>query len=240
MSNLIHFSKGFSSEALPTVRERELFQLLEGAGDAVFVVDQGGLIRYWNPSAEQLLGVRAPDALLRHCAAVLEGADSAGGRVCTPDCAIMEISRRNTQVSAYDLEVRTASGARKWVNVSVIVARTGPKKAQLLIHLVRDIDTRKRLENLTKEIAVHVGHLTHLEADELVASARSPVPTLQLTAQERRILQLLSQGRNTAAVGRELHISPATVRNHVQHVLKKLGAHTRLEAVLRATRERMI
>jgi two-component system nitrate/nitrite response regulator NarL len=33
-----------------------------------------------------------------------------------------------------------------------------------------------------------------------------------------------------------LHVSPATVRNHVQHILEKLGVHSRLEAAAYATR----
>jgi DNA-binding CsgD family transcriptional regulator len=31
-----------------------------------------------------------------------------------------------------------------------------------------------------------------------------------------------------------LHVSRETVRNHVRHVLRELGAHSRLEAVARA------
>jgi two-component system NarL family response regulator len=37
-----------------------------------------------------------------------------------------------------------------------------------------------------------------------------------------------------------LHVSPSTVRNHVQNILEKLGAHSRLEAVAYATRQRLL
>jgi two-component system nitrate/nitrite response regulator NarL len=37
-----------------------------------------------------------------------------------------------------------------------------------------------------------------------------------------------------------LHVSPATVRNHVQHILAKLGLHSRLEAAAYATRHRLL
>lgn len=222
------------------MRETELYELLDGASDAAFVVDQGGLIRFWNRSAELMLGTPCADVLNKSCAATLDGVDSAGTRLCVANCSVLEISQRCTRIPAYDLEVRTASGTRKWVNVSVIVARTGPKSERLLIHLLRDIDARKKMENLTKEIVVSVGRLTGQQAEELVASARSPIPSIELTAQERRILQLLSLGRSTDAIGRELHVTAVTVRNHIQHILSKLGAHTRLEAVMRAVRERLI
>jgi DNA-binding NarL/FixJ family response regulator len=38
----------------------------------------------------------------------------------------------------------------------------------------------------------------------------------------------------------ELHISTATVRNHIQHILGKLQCHSRLEALVRAIREGLI
>ena len=222
------------------VRETELFAMLEGAGDAAFVVDQGGMIRFWNRSAEKLLGWRSAEVLNRHCAAILEGTDCTGAEVCRPECAVMEIARRFTEITAYDLKAKTASGGNKWVNVSVIVARSEPEGARLLVHLLRDIDARKQLENLTKEIAIHVGQLTGQQAEQLVAPGRAPAPTIELTPQERRIVQLLSQGRSTTAISRELQISPVTARNHVQHILRKLGAHTRLEAVMRAAEERLL
>lgn len=222
------------------MRETELYELLDEAADAAFVVDQSGLIRFWNHSAELILGRRSNDTLGRSCASTIDGIDSAGSQVCVADCSILEICRNCTGVPAYDLEVRTASGTRKWVNVSVIGARAGPKGERLVVHLLRDIDTRKKLENLTKGILVSVGQLTGQQAEELLAPARGPVPSTQLTGQERRILQLLSLGRGTGVIARELNVSTVTVRNHIQHVLSKLGAHSRLEAVMRAVRERLI
>ena len=41
---------------------------------------------------------------------------------------------------------------------------------------------------------------------------------------------------NEIELSRELGISVNTVRNHVQHVLAKLGAHSQLEAVAIASR----
>jgi DNA-binding NarL/FixJ family response regulator len=38
----------------------------------------------------------------------------------------------------------------------------------------------------------------------------------------------------------DLHVSPATVRSHVEHVLGKLQVHSRLEAVVVAAREGLL
>jgi two-component system nitrate/nitrite response regulator NarL len=61
-----------------------------------------------------------------------------------------------------------------------------------------------------------------------------------LTAREREVLALLIAGKSTAALAGELFVSPATARNHVQSIMSKLGAHTRLEAVAIASRENIM
>jgi DNA-binding NarL/FixJ family response regulator len=61
-----------------------------------------------------------------------------------------------------------------------------------------------------------------------------------LTAREREVLQLLADGKSTAGLADSLVVSPATARNHVQSIMRKLGAHSRLEAVAIATRENLL
>ena len=55
-----------------------------------------------------------------------------------------------------------------------------------------------------------------------------------LTPREREILDLLARGRDNRAIAAELVVGYATVRTHVQSVIEKLGARSRLEAVARA------
>ena len=53
----------------------------------------------------------------------------------------------------------------------------------------------------------------------------------KLTPREDEILRLLARGTDTGGIAAELMISRTTVRNHIQHILHKLGVHSRLEAV---------
>jgi LuxR family transcriptional regulator, maltose regulon positive regulatory protein len=55
-----------------------------------------------------------------------------------------------------------------------------------------------------------------------------------LTARELEVLTLLAAGTPNQAIARELVISLDTVKKHVSHVLGKLGAANRTEAVTRA------
>jgi PAS domain S-box-containing protein len=58
-----------------------------------------------------------------------------------------------------------------------------------------------------------------------------------LTPRELEVLRLIADGANTRLVATRLAVSPATVRNHVQSLLGKLGVHSRLEAVAHLIRQ---
>jgi DNA-binding NarL/FixJ family response regulator len=61
-----------------------------------------------------------------------------------------------------------------------------------------------------------------------------------LTDREREVLGLLARGYANKVIAAELFLSVNTVRNYVQSVLAKLGAHSKLEAVSTAVREGLI
>ncbi len=61
-----------------------------------------------------------------------------------------------------------------------------------------------------------------------------------LTPRELEVLALLAKGDRAAEIASQLTISEKTVATHLQHVLGKLGVHSRAEAVACAYRERLI
>ncbi len=61
-----------------------------------------------------------------------------------------------------------------------------------------------------------------------------------LTARELEVLRRLSEGHDPHKIATELHIAPNTLRNHVQRILTKLGASSRLEAVAIARRDGLL
>jgi PAS domain S-box-containing protein len=56
-------------------------------------------------------------------------------------------------------------------------------------------------------------------------------PHPNLTPRQGEVLHLLERGHSTKQIAAELHLSTETVRNHIRHLLRALGAHSRLEAV---------
>ncbi len=69
--------------------------------------------------------------------------------------------------------------------------------------------------------------------------AEGPPPE-ELTARETDVLRLLAEGAANKEIARRLAISEHTVKFHVNALLGKLGAQSRTEAVVRATRAGLI
>lgn len=57
-----------------------------------------------------------------------------------------------------------------------------------------------------------------------------------LTGRELEVLELVADGATRNVIAERLGLSPNTVRNHVQAILRKLGVHSKLEAVSTAVR----
>ncbi|MDN5895603.1 MAG: response regulator transcription factor [Nocardioides sp.] len=83
---------------------------------------------------------------------------------------------------------------------------------------------------------------TPVSADVAGAAYGRPATSIgsDLTARESSVLQLIGAGLTNQQIADDLHISPNTVRNHVQHVLTKLDAHSKLEAVAVAARNGLL
>ena len=63
------------------------------------------------------------------------------------------------------------------------------------------------------------------------------VANSRLSEREIEILRLAQRGLPNPQIAQALHISPGTVRNHLSAIYRKLGVHSRHEA-LRVAQER--
>jgi DNA-binding NarL/FixJ family response regulator len=84
--------------------------------------------------------------------------------------------------------------------------------------------------------------------DELLARVRVRLPAApeepplrsDLTKRELEVLHLLAEGLSQKEIARSLVISSKTVAAHIQHILGKLGVHSRAQAVAHAYRHGLL
>jgi DNA-binding NarL/FixJ family response regulator len=65
------------------------------------------------------------------------------------------------------------------------------------------------------------------------AEPAAPASRNDLTVRERQVLQLIRAVLSNKEIGEVLHISEATVKNHVHSILDKYGVHSRRQVMLR-------
>ena len=83
------------------------------------------------------------------------------------------MAEQNSPVPAFDLNIKTSAGLRRWVNVSVLHMR-GSGGELLVVHLIRDIDRKKKLETVTERFLVQVSSLSGQDVDQLLIGPPAP------------------------------------------------------------------
>lgn len=181
------------------------------APDALYVCDESMTIVDWNAAAEELTGIPAAEAVGQKCWRVLRGRSEGGEIVCHPGCSTGRLARTSHPTRCGCLLVATPSG-RKPLHISTI--------------LVSEDDGLKVLHPM------HNG----VEIDEPCPAAWAPT----LTPRQLEVLEMLAHGLRARAIAQELHLSEATVRNHIRALRRELGTHSQLEAVAAARRAGLV
>ncbi|NOT32078.1 MAG: PAS domain-containing protein [Planctomycetes bacterium] len=190
-------------------------------GFACWVSDPEGRIAHWNERAAALLGTPVADALGAPCHRLVRGSDAAGWEVCRPGCRVAQLARAGASIEALTLRTRTEDGAERWILLAAIPLSAPDGSAPWIVHCAHDVNRSQRMR----------GYLARIAARSGVAETRPGISLL--SPREREVLGLLALDEDAKSVARTLHISYATVRNHIQHILTKLAAHSLQEAIAR-------
>lgn len=109
----------------------------------------------------------------------------------------------------------------------------------------RSAEIRSQLASLTAEITTTAGGLGQFHSEfirdpspdtervQAQAPTDLPLESSGLTPRELQVLELMARGASNMEIGSRLFISTGTVKAHVKHILRKLGAANRAEAVSR-------
>jgi DNA-binding NarL/FixJ family response regulator len=183
----------------------------------------------WFPTVEEVVrcaAEHAPDvAVLDFRLADGTGAQAAAGiRAVSPDTAAVFLSADGSEES---LIAAVEAGASGYLIKSagaddVVDAVRRAAEGEMLIPADRLAALLVRRRELARE---------HRERGELRES---------LTAREREVLRLMADGLDNRGMAAHLSVSYDTVRTHVRNVLQKLGARSKLEAVVKASESALL
>jgi DNA-binding CsgD family transcriptional regulator len=76
--------------------------------------------------------------------------------------------------------------------------------------------------------------------EEQESPPRAADGEVSLTPRQAQVLHLLARGCSTEQMADELGVATDTIRNHVRAILRRLGVHSRLEAVIEAHERHLV
>jgi DNA-binding CsgD family transcriptional regulator len=190
-------------------------------GMPVWISDPDRYIIFVNGRAEGLLGQPTGSCVGRPCSEVIRGRTAKGKPFCAEQCPVIRQLDFQTEIEPFQLRIGAGRKA-KWIQVVVIAAQAPDFSGPYVVHCVIDDEREQRFKQYLTKVMT-----------------RSPKPRLannrmtgpSLTRREKEILALLSDDASLREIADKLHLSYTTVRNHVQHILNKLGVHSTMEAV---------
>lgn len=240
-----------------TGKAAEFFGIVRGTEDGVAAVGPDLRVVGWNQGAARILGYSREDALGRLCHEVFRGYDRCGNLICGQDCPALNGLRLGDLVPTRDLLARDRSGRKVWLSLTTMVPPPAYRDACLFVHMFREMALPPELERLVAE-RIRGGGADQpgegrsgsppgvAERGEGAPGSRPGAGSRDagrtsaldlLSVREREVLRLLAEGAGTRDIARRLYISPATARNHIQHILGRLEVGSRLQAVALALRE---
>ncbi len=218
----------------------DILAVLARTADGVYAVDHAQRIAFWNTAAEHILGYQAAEVVGRTCEEVFHGMPRPGCIACRSHCLVMQAAERHETVPTYNLFTHTKDGTTIMLNVSVVVPPQGQHDLAT-IHLFRDATRHLQYETYVEHLLCAAARLPHPEPTlESCNATAFPLQYAPLSSREKEVLYLLVQGKSPRAIADTLCISYATVRNHLQTILRKLGVHSQREAVKLAVERHLV
>ena len=159
-------------------------------------------------------------------------------RELQPDVALMDV--RLPDMSGIDAMI-TILSASPQARVIMVTSSEGDVEMQRALeggakgYILKSMPPREALEAIRK---VHTGKKAI--PTEIATRLANHISDETLTAREIEVLQQVAEGNRNRDIADRLFISEGTVKVHIQHIMEKLGASDRTQAITIAVRRGII
>ncbi|MBK9065062.1 MAG: PAS domain-containing protein [Acidobacteria bacterium] len=210
----------------------DALELIAEARAAACGIDRRHRIVFWNDGARELLGWTSREALGKKCYDVFAGHDVFGNVCCFRDCGVAVASSRGEAPAPFVMDVRKRDGTALRLVTRTIALPSPGDAYRSLVHVFENGDGAA--------LDAMLASIRSVVAAPAEPIAGPPEETITLSPREQQILELLAGGYGSINIAARLGLSHATVRNHVQHLLRRLDVHSQVEAVSLAFRRGML
>jgi two-component system response regulator DesR len=107
-------------------------------------------------------------------------------------------------------------------------------------YILKDDDYVSRIDTIIRDLASGRVYLSLQAYEALAQATRAEESDQLLSEREIEILRLAKRGLPNPQIAKALHIAPGTVRNHLSAIYRKLGVHSRHEALQVAAERHLI
>jgi len=113
-------------------------------------------------------------------------------------------------------------------------------KAGAYGYILKDDDQISRIDTTIRDLAEGRVYLSPSAYQALAQATRGPVGEQTLSEREVEILRLAKRDLPNPQIAQALHTSPGSVRNHLSSAYRKLGVHSRHQALQTAEQRRLL
>ena len=199
-------------------------EAFEASEVPVFAVGADGRVRYYNSATADLIGCDRLEAIGRPCWRFARLRAGNGAPHCSRDCPVMRGAHAGSFPEMHPVILpRPAREPIRFGLVSFLVPP--PKNGRwAVMHMLEPS------HELTSGV--------HPEINGPAVRRRIPAPAHLdrrlglLTKREKEILGALAESLDVETIADQFCLSTWTVRNHVQHILRKLRLHRQVDAIL--------
>ena len=157
-------------------------RVLEHVDDGVFLVDDEGVIRHWNPAAEAITGIGSPEALGRRVEETLPGWEAVA-----PLIPVASVPRPGSvEAKVVPLEF---DGRELWLSISGVTFSDG------IVYAFRSLTEERALEELKGEFIATVSHELRTPLAAIYGSAQTLLrEDIELDESgQKRLLDVIAQ-----------------------------------------------